>query len=75
MFVIGVNSKPMKMAKNLFWLPFGLNIEHRGILKGGVPLVMRGSKGTLPPLFQHNLTGSWDTVKPDIVGVAYANML
>ena len=59
----------------VFWLSFGLNIEHWGILKGGVHLVMRGSKGAQPPHCQHNLTGSRDTVKPDIVGVAYANML
>ena len=61
----------------VFRLPFGPNNEHGGNFKGGCPLFNGGSKGAVPPHCPCNLVGSWDiffTEKPDIVGVAGANM-
>ena len=72
----------------VFQPPFDLNNKYEGDFKGGVPLFIGVQRrcsllarrprnlGFLWPR-QHNLVGSWDisrAVKPDIEGVAGANM-
>ena len=67
-----------KWFKNgFFGRPLDQIMSTGGILKGGCLLVNGGSKGAVPPHCPRNLVGSWDisfAVKPDIVGVAGANM-
>ena len=77
MLVIGVRDKPMKMLM-VFLSPFSLNNEYWGNFKGGV-LQSIGVRRGLRPLAAncpHDL-GTWGSslaVKPEIVGVAGANM-
>ena len=79
MFLIGVEDKHMKMAKKVddFWAALGAKYHVRGIWKEvSPPLTAHIIWGIQWPRLQ-NLVGSWDipiAVKPDIVGVAGANM-
>ena len=80
--VICFRHKPIKMAKKLmvFRPPFGLHNEYEGNFKGGVSLlivVRSGRKLWFQWPRPHALGGSWGiylAVKPEIVGVAGANM-
>ena len=56
----------------VFRAPFALNIEHGRNFKWWCPPVDGGSKGAPPPRCSHNL--EIFAVKPNIVGVAGANM-
>ena len=87
MLVMGVRHKPMKMAKKrlmVFQLPFGLNNDYGGNFKGRCLPINGGSKEVQPPpklWFQWprprtlvDTCGISLAVKPQIVGVACANM-